>query len=1149
MKKLKFLSITLGILLLFAGLAAADGQWSPLFIKQSPGGIFGVLDTSQTTGDIWYVDSGMTVTGGDTAGHGRNPISPCLTLDYCAAMATANNGDIVYVAAGHAETISAADGFDITIAGLRIVGLGEGGDRPAFTFDETASTVAIGAANVTIENFQFIAGVHAIVLGIAVEDAGDNFTLLNSVFPEPSDGTYDFIDGIDLEDDANGVRIIGNEYYHTAAVGPEHFIEAGNGANDGLQIINNDIQGEFSVAAIWSNDADLRCKILNNRVVQMTSGEFAIEFAGNATGFADGNRVFTNAEATSATFGTMYLGENLTTTTTAKSGAPYPVHDTGWTQLNATTLTAVQTSMTAAIDADELDTLLKVASGTGASPTSVVQDSVIAHMISKDDPPVNTSYVNTTDALEALSDKLGAFTADEGTDQDDSVFSDLDLIQTDLDTLTAAMGPYYLATVTTGGTTTFIDTAMIGYGTNYFKTNWMACVIWDAGGGNVAPEGECQDITGYVTGTGQFTVAVAFTTTGTDDVIMIKRREDMAIDSALLDTTPLAGSLATFVAGGAAGQGTQLYGSKSLVDIIGTDGNTIQDTNDSIAGMLGVDDSDNTMATTSVVANDDGSVFERLEFIQGIGGDKIIVPVTAAVIDTTHTTALALGQYPTGYFAGDWSMVVLFDQAAGKAAPEGEIVDVTANVTATGALTHAALASAGAATGDIIMLVRTADLGSAMMITTSVLADADGSNVERLEYLAQMSEQVLAGMRASGRSIGNVYYVDDAGGNTSYSGLTWALAKALIVQGYDLTADDKGDIVFVAPDHEETLAAATTTLDEAGVTIVGLGTGEKMPMITMTAGASKINVTAADVTIEGIHFYSTTTDNVVTIDADASGLVVRGCQFTGTAAGHVLGIDLATTLKDIVIEDNFVYDLDTDGDAFINATAGAQTNLVIQNNRIWGDYDDAGIHSDAANLNTVIKGNTVNNVNAGQHAVQLSGASTGYIHNNILSATVPGAILDPGSCMAFDNKIVESDMTDAPDHAMMEDGWYYSYKLYDLLGTAGTTALFTVTGTVEVLAYGEVTETLTSDAGTVALGGIDGNTVLLIAATGGNAPLSIGDVWTSATSASSASSPSKVIMADDDIGITESGENLNDGAIGIHCYWRPLEESASVVAN
>ena len=61
--------------------------------------------------------------------------------------------------------------------------------------------------------------------------------------------------------------------------------------------------------------------------------------------------------------------------------------------------------------------------GTNVYPDGVVQDSIMAYILSKDDPAVTTSYSNATDSLEALSDKLGAWTADEGTDYNDSVFA------------------------------------------------------------------------------------------------------------------------------------------------------------------------------------------------------------------------------------------------------------------------------------------------------------------------------------------------------------------------------------------------------------------------------------------------------------------------------------------------------------------------------------------------------------------------------------------------------------------------------------------------------------------------------------------------------------------------------------------------------
>lgn len=53
-----------------------------------------------------------------------------------------------------------------------------------------------------------------------------------------------------------------------------------------------------------------------------------------------------------------------------------------------------------------LNKFMSLADGTGVYPASVIEDSALAKILSKADPAVTTSYDNTTDSLEALSDKI-----------------------------------------------------------------------------------------------------------------------------------------------------------------------------------------------------------------------------------------------------------------------------------------------------------------------------------------------------------------------------------------------------------------------------------------------------------------------------------------------------------------------------------------------------------------------------------------------------------------------------------------------------------------------------------------------------------------------------------------------------------------------
>jgi hypothetical protein len=75
------------------------------------------------------------------------------TIALAVAACTANRGDVIYVLPNHTENISSATALNISIAGVRIQGMGEGGNRPYLTLNTaTTATVTISASNVTIDN-------------------------------------------------------------------------------------------------------------------------------------------------------------------------------------------------------------------------------------------------------------------------------------------------------------------------------------------------------------------------------------------------------------------------------------------------------------------------------------------------------------------------------------------------------------------------------------------------------------------------------------------------------------------------------------------------------------------------------------------------------------------------------------------------------------------------------------------------------------------------------------------------------------------------------------------------------------------------------------------------------------------------------------
>ncbi len=303
--------------------------------------LLGASATGSTGGNV-YVDSGVT-----TAGDGSNWDNAVATIDEGVALCTANDGWTIHVKEGHAETLAGADGVDVDIAGITIIGYGAGTGAPELTFSATGSEFVIGAANVTVVNLRFIAGISAITMGISVEDAGDYFTLVNCVFPKPTTNSWEFVDAIDLASGVTYISVLGNYYQNDdAGAAPDHFIDLGNALLVGIYIANNTIFGDFAVSAIWSNDADTEVYIYDNVITNQTADQHCIEFTGAATGVCAGNLLFTSAEATTLDPGSLNVYENFITTTTDVSGQIAFRPDNGINQLNATTITAIGAGVT-----------------------------------------------------------------------------------------------------------------------------------------------------------------------------------------------------------------------------------------------------------------------------------------------------------------------------------------------------------------------------------------------------------------------------------------------------------------------------------------------------------------------------------------------------------------------------------------------------------------------------------------------------------------------------------------------------------------------------------------------------------------------------------------------------------------------------------
>ncbi len=164
---------------------------SGLYVRKQSGGNFVVTDETATTGNKYWVDSS---TGTDSASYGQGPDTPTATLDYAIGLATASKGDIIYIMPGHTENLATASAVTVDKIGLQIIGLGNGSNRPTFTYTAADATVVMSAKATSISNCIFAAGIDD-TANLITMSSGDNH-VDHCLFQGP--GAYQFINAITL---------------------------------------------------------------------------------------------------------------------------------------------------------------------------------------------------------------------------------------------------------------------------------------------------------------------------------------------------------------------------------------------------------------------------------------------------------------------------------------------------------------------------------------------------------------------------------------------------------------------------------------------------------------------------------------------------------------------------------------------------------------------------------------------------------------------------------------------------------------------------------------------------------------------------------------------------------------------------------------
>jgi len=247
---------------------------------------------STNPGRVFWVYNGTALQTGQRGGSNGNKgtyDSPFATIDYAVGQCVANRGDIIFVKPGHAETIADATTLILDVAGVAIIGLGVGSNRPTLTFSTAATAnIPVTAANITVSNILHKANVADVVSAYTATGTNTptDFTLDNCEFRDGS-SILNFIKCVTGNATANSM--------------------------DGFQFSNNRVYGLATTAAtqaVIMAAAQDRQKYLDNFVVYPVLNDTAalVDFGANNQTNLDMGRNKVVRPSTSTTGGSLFSG-------------------------------------------------------------------------------------------------------------------------------------------------------------------------------------------------------------------------------------------------------------------------------------------------------------------------------------------------------------------------------------------------------------------------------------------------------------------------------------------------------------------------------------------------------------------------------------------------------------------------------------------------------------------------------------------------------------------------------------------------------------------------------------------------------------------------------------------------------------------------
>ena len=683
-----------------------------------------------TTGKYFYVDS----VAGSNANSGTGPTKPLATITAAVAKCRANKGDVIVVMTNHAETITAAAGIVLNKAGITVVGLGQGDNKPAITFTTAVGAdVDVTAADITIDNLRFVCNIASQTAMLDVDST--SVRIKNCDFME---GTATGLTMIDINGGAANAcddAIIENCLFLSTTAGNQaRAIELGEVADDVI-IRNNTIIGDWDHAGIHNPTAKIltNLQITGNIVHHRQTGQHAIELVSACTGSCAYNVFYADTYAATLDPGSLMCVFNRSVNGIDAGSIEIPAsadnadNYIGFNNADNGISTSLVVANRDGSVLERVEFLMDEQSGTagivtfpaGAQAANAVSMAEVLRYaqeavrngtglaLAANKSLVDALGSDGTTVTDVATSVLGAI----GANNANNAFASTSVIANDdgsvLERLESLKEPLILqrGTFTTSSATVPADT-----GRTEANDYWNGCYIVPVAG---AILGQPRLITDFANVGGVFTLDTDIPFTAVPGLVAY------VITQGNIQIAPTADSTANVTPAHVIGRKTDAV----LADTIEGGAATTQSIHalgKSILRRLGADSANNDAATTLVAANRDGSILERIEFIMD---------------ELTGTAGIAT--FPAGAQAANAVSMAEVLRYAQEAVRNGTGLALAVNKSLVDAL-----GSDGATVTDVATSVLGAigaDNANNAFASTLIVANRDGSVLERLEFL--MDEQ------------------------------------------------------------------------------------------------------------------------------------------------------------------------------------------------------------------------------------------------------------------------------------------------------------------------------------------------------------------------------------------------------------------------